>query len=357
MTFNPRLPYNDLPLLMPDSSVWKTIPVLEQANRANRALAELKGRMSGIPNPGIFINTLTIQEAKESSAIENVVTTDDRLFQALTSKYEPDSATKEVLRYGKALMDAFQTLKTRPEINLDLILNTYRTIKDESDGIRDFEVYVGNSFEVIYTPPCCEKVISDKLKNWIDTAAVDDNIDPLIKMTILHYQFEAIHPFKDGNGRTGRVLNVLYLCAQDLLEEPVLYLSKYINTYKAGYYTGLKGVTNDGAWETWILYMLKAVEETARITLDKVLRIIALFNDSKTWMQREAPGVYSHELLEVLFTQVYCKYAILEQKGIASRNTASKYLNLLTDKGFLSKDQVGNELIFRNKQLYDLLAE
>jgi len=356
VAFNPKLPYNDLPPLIPAADHWKTIPVLEQATRAGRALAELKGRMSAIPDPSIFINTLNIQEAKESSAIENVVTTDEKLYRAMTSKYEADRATKEVLRYGKAVNQAYAALRDANKLSFDLLIQLYRTIKDESDGIRDFQVYIGNSFEVIYTPPCCEDVIESMLDNWLDFANAKDDIDPLIKMAMLHYQFESIHPFKDGNGRTGRVLNVLYLYSQNLLDEPVLYLSKYINAYKPGYYQGLRDVSERQNWEGWILYMLKAVEETAKFTLNQVLAIIDLFNESRKWMQSEVSDVYSHELLEVLFAHVYCKYAYLEANGIASRNTASKYLNRLADKGFLAKEKVGNEFIYRNIQLYDLLS-
>jgi len=355
MSFNARIPYNDLPLLMPDPKLWKTIPVLEQANLANKALAELKGRMSAIPNPNIFINTLNIQEAKESSAIENVVTTDEKLYRAMTSKYEPDRATKEVLRYGHAVNQAYDAVEKSDQVTLDILIDLYRTIKGETDGIRDFKVHIGTSFEIIYTPPCCQDVLEKMLDNFLDVAAAKDDVDPLIKMAILHYQFESIHPFKDGNGRTGRVLNILYLYIQKLLDEPVLYLSKYINEYKQGYYTGLRGVTERQDWETWVLYMLRAVEQTSKYTLNKVLAIIQLFHDSRRWMQQTLPDVYSHELLEVLFTHVYCKYAYLEQEGIASRNTASKYLNRLTDEGFLAKEKVGNELIFRNIQLYELL--
>lgn len=358
MSMNPNEPYNDLPFLLPDEKQWKTLEVLEQCIRANRALAELKGRVASIPNPGIFINALSIQEAKASSAIENVMTSDDRLYRAVTSKYEPDPATKEVLRYGKAMRTAYESLrKCDDRLDINLILNVYRAIKDEKDGIRDYQVYIGNSEKVIFTPPCCKSIIENMLDNWVDVANAQDEIDPLIKMAMLHYQFEAIHPFKDGNGRAGRVLNVLYLCACNLLEEPVLYLSGYINENKQDYYSGLKDVTENGQWSNWIAYMLRAVEATAVQTLDSVLNILRLLSESREWMLKEVPEIYSHELLEVLFMQVYSKYAMLEANGIASRNTASKYLNLLTDKGFLEKEKVGNELIFKNVRLYELLRQ
>ena len=359
MKFDANEPYNQLPDILPDERYWHLLSVYEQANKANRALAELKGRLSSIPNPKIFINTLSLQEAKDSSSIENVFTTNDKLFKAFTADSEADPHTKEALRYGKALVDGFEVIKSKKEFSVELIEKIYRNIKNENDGIRDFQVYIGNDYRKLYTPPCCRGVILSKLYNWITVAnSKSDEIDPLIKMAILHYQFEAIHPFKDGNGRTGRVINVLLLSAYDLLEDPVLYLSKYINEYKNDYYRLLLGVTEKNNWEEWILFILKAVEETAKYTLDKISSIIGLFNETKVKIQSEAPKIYSFELLETLFTQVYCKYAFLVEQGIASsRNTASKYLNRLVEIGILEKEKVGNEFIFKNKGLYELFKK
>jgi Fic family protein len=358
MKFDADKPYNQLPEILPDERYWRLLSVYEQANKANRALAELKGRLSAIPNPKIFINTLSLQEAKDSSSIENVFTTNDKLFKAFTADSEADPHTREVLRYGKALVDGFEVIKSGNEFSVELIENIYRNIKDEEDGIRDFPVYIGDDNRRIYTPPCCRDVILDKLYNWITVAnSKSDGMDPLIKMAILHYQFEAIHPFKDGNGRTGRVINVLLLSAYDLLDDPVLYLSKYINEHKNNYYRLLLDVTEENNWEEWILFMLKAVEETSRYTLDKVFTIIELFNDTKERIQDEAPEIYSFELLETLFTQVYCKYAFLVERGIASRNTASRYLNRLVEIGILEREKVGNEFIFKNKGLYGIFKK
>ena len=358
MKFNPDKPYNELPDILPDERYWRLLNIYEQTNRANRAMAELKGRLSAIPNPEIFINALSLQEAKDSSSIENVFTTNDKLFKAFTLDSTADLHTKEVLRYGKALVDGFGVIKSQKNFSVELIELIYRNIKEENDDIRDLSVYIGNNHRRVYTPPCCRDVILGKLENWISVAnSKSDDIDPLIKMAILHYQFEAIHPFKDGNGRTGRVINVLFLSAYDLLDDPVLYLSKYINEHKNDYYRLLLGVTENNSWEEWILFMLKAIEETSRYTLDKVLTIIELFNDTKEKMQGEAPEIYSFELLETLFTQVYCKYAFLVEKEIASRNTASKYLNRLVEIGILEKEKVGNEFIFKNKGLYEIIKK
>ena len=358
MKFNPDEPYNELPDILPDEEHWRLLSIYEQANKANKALAELKGRLSAIPNPNIFINTLSLQEAKDSSSIENIFTTNDKLFKAFTLDSTADPHTKEVLRYGKALVDGFGVIKSGHTFSVELIELIYRTIKKEDDGIRDFPVYIGNDYRRIYTPPCCRDMILGKLNNWISVAnSKSGDIDPLIKMAILHYQFEVIHPFKDGNGRTGRVINVLLLSAYDLLDDPVLYLSKYINEHKNDYYGLLMGVTENSGWEKWILFMLKAVEETSKDTLDKVLTIIELFNDTKEKIQVEAPEIYSFELLDTLFTQAYCRYGFLVEKGIASRNTASKYLNRLVEIGILEKEKVGNEFIFKNTGLYEILKK
>jgi Fic family protein len=354
MSYSPDKPYNDLPMLFPAEKKWKTLAVLEAAIKAHRALAELKGRMSAIPNPNIFINTLALQEAKDSSSIENVFTTNEKLFKAFTASSPPDPQTKEVLRYGKTLIDAFASVGKSKKISVSLIESIYRNIKDEKDGIREGGVRIGNAYTTVYTPPVGKKLILEKLDNWLSFANNRREIDPLIKIAVLHYQFEAIHPFRDGNGRTGRILNALLLSAHELMDEPVLYLSRYINEYRTEYYRLLNGVTEVDDWEAWILYILGAVEQSAIHTLGTVLSIIDLMETTKEKIRKAAEDIYRYELIELLFTQVYCKYAFLEQNGIASRNTASKYLNRLVDLGILEKERVGNELIFKNKALYDL---
>lgn len=357
MSFIRELPYNELPLLWPSEDLWKTFAVFEKLNTANKALAELKGHMSAIPNPHIFINTLSLQEAKDSSEIENIFTTHDKLFKAYTIDKATDRSTKEILRYGKALTQAHKHLEGGTAFTLSSLEDIYRTIIDATDGIRDKEVYIGNDFETVYTPPSGKAVLLEKLNDWIEKANEDSPMDPLIKMALLHYQFEAIHPFKDGNGRTGRILNVLYLTEQNLLNEPVLYLSRYINAYKTQYYALLREVTEEQAWEAWLLYILEAVHATAQYTLKKVKAIEALFEQTRQLIKEKAPKVYSYELLEVLFTQVYCKYEFLIQRKIASRNTASTYFNQLVDLGILEKEKVGTELIFKNIALYELFCD
>lgn len=355
--FNSEKPYNELPLLFPDENQWKNIALLEQLNKSNKILAELKGRISNIPNPNIFISTLTLQEAKESSEIENVLTTNDKLFKAFTTNKVDDNATKEVLFYGLAISKSVDKLRINKKLDMNLIIDIYRDIKQENDGIRDKEVFLANRYGKIYTPPCCFDIISKKLNNWLDRANEINNLDPLIKIAMLHYQFEAIHPFKDGNGRTGRVLNALLLIKYDLIQEPVLYLSKFINENKNEYYKLLKEVTENKNWSNWILFFLKTIEDSATELIVKINDIINLFNETKDIIKQNAPKIYSFELVEVLFIQVYCKYSTLEENGIASRNTASKYLNTLTDLGILEKIKSGNELIYKNIKLFELLKD
>jgi len=356
MAFNPNEPHNELPPLFPEEKYWKTIQVFEWSVKANRALAELKGRLSAIPNPQVFINTLALQEAKDSSAIENIFTTNDKMFKAFTSSIS-DPQTKEVLRYGKVLADAFEQVNKKPDFSIELIEKIYRGIKDEKDGIRESRVRVGNSFQTLYTPPAGKDILFKMLVNWLEYANNRHDIEPLIKMAVLHYQFEAIHPFKDGNGRAGRILNVLFLSVNKLLDEPVLYLSRYINEFRSEYYRLLLNVTENQDWQSWIVYMLKAVENTAKYTLDKVLAIIKLMEHTKNKIQKEAHDIYTFELVELLFMQVYAKYAFLEERKIASRNTASKYLNKLVEIGILEKEKIGNEFIFKNIALYDLFRD
>lgn len=350
-------PYNELPLLPPDKKVWEKIEVYKILAEARAALAELKGRCPVIPNPFMLINTLVLQEAKDSSSIENIFTTSDKLYKAFASiAVTADPQTKEVLRYRQALLTAWNDIE-QSNISIGIIETIYRQIKEKEDGVRDSQVFVGNAFQTIYTPPCCREVLIGMLNNWIDFAETNKDIDPLIKMALMHYQFEAIHPFTDGNGRVGRVLNVLFLSKWGLLDHPVLYLSKYINTYKNDYYRLLRNVTENRDWTEWIIYMLTAVKETAIFTLKKVNAIYQLFLSTIEKIKSETPEVYSYELVSLLFEQPYCKIGFVVEAGIASRNTASKYLGKLVELEILQKEQAGNEVLFLNKELYNILTE
>jgi len=361
MKFNPKKPYNDLPLLPPKAEI-ETRTVLRKAISVGRALAELKGLGATIPNQSVLVNSLILQEARSSSEIENIVTTNDSLFRAFTSDTgKIDPATKEVLRYREALWEGFTGLKKRPVLSTNLFIKLVQTIRKNQAGIRNIPgTVVSNAVtgDIIYTPPEGETVIRDKLKNLEEYIHAEDDIDPLIKLAVIHYQFESIHPFSDGNGRTGRIVNILFLVSRGLLELPVLYLSKHIIENKSDYYRLIRGVTEHQKWEPWILYMLDAVENTAIYTRDKIIGIRDLMKETFRLAREKLPErVYSKELIELLFRQPYCKIAFLVKEGIASRNIASNYLNELTKISILKKEKIGNEFVFLNIPLYELLTK
>jgi len=360
MGFYPNEPYNVLPLLPPPVEL-ETHAVLKKCISANRALAELKGIGETIPDQGMLINSITLQEARSSSEIENIITTNDALFQAFTaatSKVDP--ATKEVLRYREAIWDGFSSLKARPLLTTRLFVSIYQTIKQTEAGIRNVPgTAIANTAtgKVVYTPPEGEGVIRDKLRNLEEYVHSEDNTDPLIRMAVMHYQFEAIHPFTDGNGRTGRILNILFLTSYGLLELPVLYLSKYVIENKREYYRLLREVTEKGSWEPWILFMLDAIEQTALHTKEKILAIRELLDETLVEAQAELPDrVYSKELIELLFRQPYTKTKFLVDSGIAQRQTAAGYLKELEKAGILKLQKIGKENLYLNVRLYELLA-
>ncbi|MEX0772967.1 MAG: Fic family protein [Balneolales bacterium] len=362
MKFHPAEPYNDLPLLPPGKDV-ETKAVLKKITEARASLAELKGSAAMIPNPLMLINTIVLQEAKASSEIENIFTTNDVLYKAFTTGPKTDLASKEVLRYREALWNGYNHLEGEKKFSVDLFIRIVRAIKEDVPGIRkpdpDSRVIIGNLAKkrIIYTPPEGEEVIRKKLENLKDFMNIrGSGIDPLIKMAIAHYQFEAIHPFADGNGRTGRILNILYLVNKDLLDLPILFLSKYIIEHKVDYYQLLREVTEDNEWEGWIIYILDAVRETSSLTLQKIISIKTLMDQTLEQIRQDHPEIYSRELVDVLFMQPYCKIAHLVDKQIATRNTASKYLNTLADAGILEKQKSGRETLYLNKRLYDVLG-
>lgn len=358
MAFSRNKPYNDLPLLPPENRYYETINLYKKLSESRAALAELKGRTPVIPNPLMLVNTLVLQEARDSSIIENIVTSNDKLYRAFTSeRATKDPYTKEVLRYREALWQTYEELRKSGHINLDLIVRIFQIIKETDEKIRKKQVKIGNNLITVYTPPEPGKMLKDKLYNWIQFATNNDDIDPLIKMALLHYQFECIHPFSDGNGRTGRILNVLYLTYTELLDLPILYLSKYILEYKSEYYRLFTEVTEQVKWEDWIIFILEAVRQTAKFTLAKINAIYALFQKVQEQIKTDASDIYSYELVEILFHQPYCKIGILVKNNVASRNTASKYLNRLVNLGILDKKVEGREILYLNKELYKILAK
>lgn len=360
MKYNPLEPYNELPLLPPDHDV-ETRAVLKKAISAGRALAELKGLGQTIPNQAILIDSLILQEAKASSEIENIITTNDALFKAFSATTgKIDSATKEVLRYRQALWEGFNALKKRP-LSTNLFVSIFQAIKQSDAGIR---MMPGTAIKnmgtgrIVYTPPEGEKIIRDKLNNLEEFIHADDEIDPLIKLALIHYQFEAIHPFPDGNGRTGRIINILFLAFKGLLDLPVLYLSKYIIERKNDYYILLRSVTEKDEWEPWILYMLDAVEQTALFTKTRITDIRNLLEKNLLFAKKKLPArVFSKELIELIFRQPYTKGEFLVSAGIAERQTAAEYLKELEKIGILHRQKIGRENLYLNVQLYKLLSK
>jgi len=363
--WRPDRPFNDLPWLPPDFDL-ETKPVLRQCIRARAALSELKQAAELIPNSAILINTLPLLEARASSEIENIVTTADQLFRHLRAEETADPATREALRYRRALLQGFATLENRP-------LST-RTAEIVCSEIKGTEVSVRRvpgtalvnqvSNEIIYTPPETESRLRELLANWEQFLhAVDplhpDTLDPLIRMSVAHYQFEAIHPFTDGNGRSGRVLNSLYLVEQGLLPMPILYLSRYIIAHKSDYYRLLLNVTrtNDqSTWEQWLLFMLRGVEETAAWTEAKISAIRDLADEAVRLTRETLPKIYSRELIDVVFEQPYCRISNLVEAEIAGRQAASRYLKALVSIGMLQEQTFGREKLFVNLKLIDLLT-
>ena len=359
MSYSPDKPYNYLPPLPPEADI-ETPDVLKAAITANRALAELKGKSASLPNPAILVNSLVLQEAKSSSEIENIVTTNDKLFTALSAEdINADPQTKEVLRYRQALWKGAGRLAKGEPLSTGLFIELMQTIKETNDGIRtDSGTVIANpnTRKIIYWPPEGQELIRNLLVNLEGYIREDDGVDPLIKMAVVHYQFEAIHPFEDGNGRTGRLINILYLLDKGLLHQPVLYLSDAIINQKQVYYKLLRGVTENGEWEPWILFMLKAVNSTSLKTMERIAQILSLLDDTLDIARKKLPSrVYSKELIELLFEQPYCKVKHLVDRGIAKRQTAAEYLRELEQAGILKSKQAGRENLFLNIGLYELL--
>ncbi len=358
MSFDPAKPWNDLPPLPPVQDV-ETKPVLKRCVGAGRALATLRQSAFLIPNQDVLINTIPLREAKDSSAIENIVTTNDALFRyANIDPEKADAATREALRYRTALLSGYQDLRHRP-LTTNVAIAICRTIKNVDLGIRQTPGTVlrnQTAGNIIYSPPEGEAVLRAKLANWEKFLHEAEGIDPLIRMAVGHYQFEAIHPFTDGNGRTGRVINILYLIEQNLLDLPILYLSRYINDNRSDYYRLLLEVTTKAAWEPWLLYMLTAVEETSQWTVDKIKAIKSLMDHTARHVSEKKPGLYSRELVEMVFTQPYCRIGNLVDAGIGNRNTAAKYLKGLVAGGVLQSRKEGREQLFINTRFLELLT-
>ena len=357
--FDPKIPYNDLPLLPPSADI-ETKSVLRKTISAGRALAQLNGALQNLPNPTLLLDTIYLQEAKASSEVENIITTNDDLYQSLVADRKIENpATKEVLNYKEALWLGLEELKVKPFITTNLCVKIVQCVKQNTASIR---LTPGTTLrtpygEVIYTPPSGENVIREKLANLEKFINEDNSIDPLIKMALMHYQFEAIHPFADGNGRTGRILLLLYLKLSGLLEIPAIYLSQYIIENKIAYYQKLRGVTERGEWENYILYMLDMIEETSAKVLERLNKITQAMEKTAKEIKIKLPKVYSKDLIELLFRLPYIKRQHLINENIGNPKTAGNYLIALEENGFLKSLKVGKEKLYLNQQLLGILEE
>ena len=344
-----------------DEYNFKTPRILEELSNASRYLAELKGFANSIPNQHILINAITINEAKDSSAIENIVTTHDSIYKVLTESGFKESAAKEVVDYRSAIWRGYEIIKEKGFISTNILVELQSMIEPMNYGIRKTPgTNLVNSVtgEIIYTPPQIESEIRDLLKNlenYINN--FEDETDPLIKMAMIHYQFESIHPFYDGNGRTGRILNVLYLVLSGLLDSPILYLSNYINKNKSDYYRLFNEFREKNNYEDWIIYILKGIQETSKNTIDLIKMIQEEMELYRNKFREELPKVYSDELLDALFFEVYTKINYIESKCGVTRQTAASYINQLVDKGLLDYEKVGRESIYKNTRLISLLRK
>jgi Fic family protein len=334
--------------------------VLKQLVGAHRYLSELKGVAATIPNPEILISTLSLQEAKDSSEIENIFTTQDELFRAdIFSDYSKNPAAKEVRRYAAALRSGFEQMRSDQLITVNRIVQFHQILTDNDAGIRKLPgTVIKNQVtgETVFTPPQDPKEIQSLLTD-LERFINDDTeseVDPLIKMAIAHHQFESIHPFYDGNGRAGRILNSLYLVAKGMLDQPVLYLSGYIINTKADYYRLLQSTRDTGDWVPWLLYMLKGVEVTSKTTVSLIEAIRDLMNDYERQIRRALPKIYSYELLTNLFRHPYTKVQAVQDDIGVSRLTASKYLSMLTEQGFVEKHRFGKFNYYVNRPLMQI---
>jgi Fic family protein len=360
-------PHNTLPDLPPPKEFFDT-EVLMKWGLASRNLAELNKNILRIPNPSMLVNTIAIREAQTSTAIENIFTTDDELYKAISSHAKEeitDSATKEVLNYREALWEGFNLLSIDGSLSEKAIVSIFQRIKNTKQGYRPQQsltvIRRGNSElkpgEVIYTPPRGEGIIERKIQNLLTFLHAENGIDPLLKMAISHYQFEAIHPFTDGNGRTGRILNLLYLVEQHLLSHPVLYLSRYILQHKDDYYHLLSGVTQRAAWKPWLIYMMEAIEHTSKNTNQMIDDIIQQQSSTLQFAKSKLKW-YTTDFNTILFSQPYIKQKKMgEVLGVTSRTTLVKYAAQLVSLGIVSMKNEGKEVYYINDDLLRILGE
>ncbi len=336
----------------------ETKPIMKAAIKAERKLAELKGYADVVPNKNILINAITINEAKDSSEIENIITTHDELFDAISDTKRIENSAKEVINYKRALWRGYELIREKEMITTNIIVEIQKYIEKNNAGIRKQSGTVlknDKTGEIIYNPPAKESQIRDLLKNLEDYINREDGVEKLVKMAVIHYQFESIHPFYDGNGRTGRILNILYLVLENLLDSPILYLSKYINNNKQEYYHLIQNTHDKGDWESWILFILEGIEKMSDSSLKVLKKIDNLFQDVDNKIKESEPTIYSRKLTEVIFKNFYTRINDLQENINVTRKTASNYLHKLVELGILNVEKRGREKIFINHRLVDIV--
>lgn len=338
----------------------ETTLVLKQLSKTSRALAELKGIARTMPNQNILINAIMINEAKTSSDIENIVTTHDEIYKAMIRPFDTTPSAKEVVDYRNAMWEGYNLIKNNKVITKNAIISIQEKLEHNNAGIRKTlgTVIKNNATgEIVYTPPQNYDEIIDYMNNLEEYLNTDiDNVDPLIKLAIIHYQFESIHPFYDGNGRTGRILNILYLVLKELLDTPILYLSKYIIKNKKEYYDLFQKTRKTNNYEDWIIYILKGIEE---MSIDTINIINSISNEMLKMKKelREKTKIYSKELLEALFYEFYTKISYIKKALNVSERTAQRYLDNLVQLGFLTAEKIGREKIYKNERLFTIIRE
>ncbi len=345
--------------LPPEREKVETVSILRQLSKTSQSLGELKGIAKTIPNQAMLINAVVLQEAKDSSEIENIITTQDELYKALAIKGKQPIQVKEVINYRKAIFTGFELIKKQGFLRIKDIENIQKTIVENNAGIRAMAGTVlknDKTGEIVYTPPQEKDEILELLSNFLEHFNVNQSdLSPLINLAVLHYQFESIHPFYDGNGRTGRILNILYLIINNLLDIPILYLSSYINKNKSQYYKYLNHVNKTNDWEDYVLYVLKAVEETADNTIEKINKIKDLLEKTIDKVKSKAHKIYRKELVELLFEQPYSKIEFVVEKLNVERKAASRYLKKMEEIGILKSEKIGRENLYLNIELIEIL--
>lgn len=362
-----NVPWNGLPKLPIDPTIYRDLDVYEGLGKAKAALGKLQGRSIAIPNQGILVNTISLQEAKASSEIEHIFTTDDELYRAFSDEESlVNGPAKEVLRYRESIWAGHEYLEAKGKFDLEYFETVYRTTTQYADGLRKpfAQTYIRqggsgpNAGKPIYTPPRGEGLLEDLMENLIQFVNEMENppLDPLIKIAIAHLQFEAIHPFRDGNGRTGRIFNIHYLVNSGLLDLPILFLSKYILQHKEDYYAHLAGVTQRGAWKDWLLFIFRGIELTSEDTFQKITDILNAKDAILGVLEKETSIARPESLLEAIFTQPFTKVKHLVDKKLYAENTARLYLNQLVELGICEKRKISGNHYYLNLELYRILG-